>query len=258
VTTAAVTSAAGWGQQSWRPYPPQPARRNCTVCRGTGWRVSDVTGRNLASRCFCVRLKRRLLLRDGVRVPERYESCTLDRFVPASESQFEALAEAQRFVRKFPAPTRSLLFAGSSGVGKTHLAVGIILELLVHYQDSLLFVDVETLMRRPEEAAGSPDEFSVWERLEETALLVMDGIQEARPENARATRVESLIQRRRQTAKPLIVTETIHRHPGPFGRVRIARSPMGELLRGIKIVRLDGPDYRNSGGRASSLFGPTD
>jgi DNA replication protein DnaC len=56
-------------------------------------------------------------------VPQRFASRTLDTYEPVTPSQHRALNEARRFVA---GEIRSLVLIGPPGVGKTHLAAGIV------------------------------------------------------------------------------------------------------------------------------------
>jgi DNA replication protein DnaC len=97
-----------------------------------------------------VREERRLA---AAHIPERYRSCTLDTFDPAfkgaNPSLGMALLAARRFVEAYPVDTagKGLLFTGNIGVGKTHLAVGILRRLVRERGVRGLFCDYRELLR---------------------------------------------------------------------------------------------------------------
>jgi DNA replication protein DnaC len=97
-----------------------------------------------------VREERRLA---ATHIPERYRHCTLDGYKTTFENvhslQKEALVTARMFVRDYPAGTegRGLLFTGTIGVGKTHLAVGVLKRLVREKSVKGLFCDYRELLK---------------------------------------------------------------------------------------------------------------
>jgi DNA replication protein DnaC len=82
----------------------------------------------------------------------RYKDCTLDTFEiyhEADRTLSEALLTSRRFVDEYPAGTagKGLLFSGSMGVGKTHLAVGVLQRLVRERGAKGLFCDYRELLK---------------------------------------------------------------------------------------------------------------
>src|ERR1022692_310522 len=66
-------------------------------------------------------------------IPARFHDRTLDSYMPAADGQRRALAFAREYACNFRAAIetgRSAIFCGRPGTGKTHLAVGIGLEVM--------------------------------------------------------------------------------------------------------------------------------
>jgi DNA replication protein DnaC len=126
----------------------------CTICDGVGLvRVMDETGQWVSRACECqevVREERRLA---AARVPERYRHYTLDGYETAFRGADPTLGRAhltaRRFVEAYPVDTagRGLLFTGSIGVGKTHLAVGVLRRLVQERGVHGLFCDYRELLK---------------------------------------------------------------------------------------------------------------
>jgi DNA replication protein DnaC len=96
-----------------------------------------------------VREERRLA---AAHIPERYRGCSLDAysiFREADASLAKALRTARKFVEAYPVDTagKGLLFTGSIGVGKTHLAVGVLQRLVQERGVRGLFCDYRELLK---------------------------------------------------------------------------------------------------------------
>ena len=108
----------------------------CTICDGVGLvRVVDTTGHWVSRPCECQEMEREERRIAAAHIPERYRDCTLDTYEiyhGADRSLADALLTARRFVEDYPVDTagKGLLFTGSIGVGKTHLAVGVLQRLV--------------------------------------------------------------------------------------------------------------------------------
>jgi DNA replication protein DnaC len=89
---------------------------------------------------------------DAAHIPGRYRDCSLDSYEiyhGAHRSLGEALLTARRFVDSYPIDTagKGLLFTGSIGVGKTHLAVGVLQRLVRERGVRGLFCDYRELLK---------------------------------------------------------------------------------------------------------------
>jgi DNA replication protein DnaC len=126
----------------------------CPICNGVGLvRVVNGAGQWVSRACECqemVREERRLA---AARIPERYRHYTLDGYDPtfpgADPSLGRAHLTARKFVEAYPVDTagKGLLFTGSIGVGKTHLAVGVLRRLVQERGVKGLFCDYRELLK---------------------------------------------------------------------------------------------------------------
>ena len=126
----------------------------CEICDGVGLvRVVNASGQWGSRACECqemVREERRLA---AAHIPERYRHYTLDgyetAFRGADPSLGRANLTARKFVEAYPVDTagKGLLFTGSIGVGKTHLAVGVLRRLVQERGVKGLFCDYRELLK---------------------------------------------------------------------------------------------------------------
>jgi DNA replication protein DnaC len=126
----------------------------CPICDGIGLvRVKSDSGLWTSRPCDCQQSQREERRLGAAHIPERYRHYTLDGyetdFRGANSSLGKALLTARRFVDEFPHDTggKGLLFTGSIGVGKTHLAVGVLRRLIQEKGCKGLFCDYRELLK---------------------------------------------------------------------------------------------------------------
>ena len=130
---------------------PEP----CERCGGMGFTITEEPGGSRARPCPCRKrsargggLESRLA---AARIPRRYSECEFRNFAAYGEHAFSlanAKAVAMRYAEEYPLSDRGLLLMGPPGVGKTHLVVATLRQLLVEKGVPCLFVDVQDLLRR--------------------------------------------------------------------------------------------------------------
>lgn len=120
----------------------------CPDCGGSGWKPVPADGARRVERCQC-RLRTRVeRLLENARIPRRYQSCFLENYKtnPSHPSLAYAKAKAVSFVEQYPLDKTGLIFVGRSGAGKTHLAIGIIKELMERKAISCYFCGFQELL----------------------------------------------------------------------------------------------------------------
>jgi len=166
---------------------------NCHLCRGTGWKMvprPDGAG-NVAVACDCGAEDRAQRTMERARIPARYEHCDFESFstdVGVTPQQTQSLQQAklltQAFVRDYPGATeKGLLLLGPSGVGKTHLAVAALKELIRRGHGGL-FCDYRELLKEIQASynpASESTEMSVLEPVRTAEILVMDDLGASKP-----------------------------------------------------------------------------
>jgi DNA replication protein DnaC len=126
----------------------------CPICNGVGLvRAMDEAGHWVSRPCECQEMEREERRFAAAHIPERYRDCSLDTFDPAYHGAHrtlgDALQTARKFVEAYPVDTahKGLLFTGSIGVGKTHLAVGVLQRLVRERGVRGLFCDYRELLK---------------------------------------------------------------------------------------------------------------
>jgi DNA replication protein DnaC len=164
---------------SWSVLPPVD-QEICPLCNGTGWKLSEDNGLRSVTRCDCWResASRRLLAE--ARIPKRYHHCTLNDFITYDNETLEdALGRSRKLASEFPVVGRGLFFLGDPGVGKTHLAVAILKQVILTRGARGLFYDTRDLLkmiRGTYNALVKTTELDVLRPVMEVDLLVLDDL----------------------------------------------------------------------------------
>lgn len=116
----------------------------CQLCFGTGTWMHPDKGPIL---CDCRRSNTRDQLIKASRIPLLFRKCSFGSYHAASPSQRWAFNYAENLVKEYPDVGRGLLFMGSVGVGKTHLAVAILRELIEKKGVHCLFYESGSLLK---------------------------------------------------------------------------------------------------------------
>lgn len=148
----------------------------CAICFGTGMEIVEGKG---ARPCRCRNDNSLSSLMRAAKIPPRYAHCTLESFKSSSEQGSISWAHqaAKVFVRDFPAVDRGLLFVGNAGVGKTHLAVGILKEIINKYRCPCLFYECGSLFKEIQNSyseVSKTSELKLLAPVYEAELLVLD------------------------------------------------------------------------------------
>jgi len=152
--------------------------RTCSECKGSGWITTIIDGHKKCVRCRCYlnSQKERLLI--SARIPDRYQRCSIGNFETKGNPVFISVTDRIRqFVEFFPGDNKGLLLMGPIGVGKTHLAVGIIHYLIEDKNVPCLFYDFRELLndiRSTYDPDSQITERSIIQPLLNTELLVLD------------------------------------------------------------------------------------
>jgi DNA replication protein DnaC len=239
----------------------------CPVCGGSGWKSAGSERRVV--RCDCRVKVRADALLASARIPKRYEHCELSNFEFDGPHRHLAPARltAYKFVEEYPLDNTGLLFIGGIGVGKTHLAVGIIKELIVSKGTACLFYDYRELLKEIQNSYNDTvkaTELDVLRPVFETDVLVLDELGAVKPTEWVWDTVSLILNTRYNDNRTTIIT-TNYPDDGPrdsngnsdFARAqRAARGEtlgdrIGERMRSrlhemCRIIRMEGADFRQT------------
>jgi DNA replication protein DnaC len=172
------------------------ALENCTLCRGTGWKLvprTDGTRGSVAVACDCGMEERASRAMERACIPPKYKECDFESFATDlggewtsehARSLGQVKLLVQGFVRDYPAlDDRGLLLMGGPGVGKTHLAIAALRDLINRGHNGY-FCEYGSLLRQVQ-ASYRPDsdatEMSILDPVLKTEVLVLDDLGVIKP-----------------------------------------------------------------------------
>jgi DNA replication protein DnaC len=260
----------------------------CERCRGTGFDIAVVRGKDgeeieVARRCECQAPDiagapaRRL---EALRIPPRYEHCTFATFEVGEGStrlSREALAMVLRYCTAWDERGAAhandkglgLLFTGSNGTGKTHLAVAVLRELAESHGVRGQFWDYHELMREIRNSYNPTTAITEYELLEpviDLEVLLLDDLGAWKMTDWMNDTLFYILNRRYLARRPTLITTnypdrelsarelmdaeaTVRRE---YLVDRIGYRLRSRLLEACTVVRLDGPDRRQVALQASN------
>jgi DNA replication protein DnaC len=248
----------------------------CPLCGGTGWKTAlpGAGGSSKASierrvtRCDCRLRERAQLLLTAACIPRRYEHCELSSYTTDFPGAHPSLAmahvTASRFAQEYdPRDGMGFLIIGKIGTGKTHLAVGIIKELILDRGISCLFYDYRELLKEIQNsynAAVQTTELDVLRPVFDTDVLVLDELGAVKPTEWVWDTVSLILNTRYNDNRTTIITTNFEDQPaaGVNGSVSLARGAnrpetlgdrIGERMRSrlhemCRVITLEGADFR--------------
>jgi DNA replication protein DnaC len=229
------------------------AREDCALCRGTGWKLvarKDRTPGNMAVACECGLEERAGAVMERARIPKRYEHCDFESYVvdladgqtwtaQHEQSLKNAKLSVQGFLSNYPATEKGLLLIGPSGVGKTHLAVAGLKEL-VRRGHAGLFCDYRELLKEIQASynpASESTEMGVLEPVRTTEVLVLDDLGASKPSDWVRDIVGIVLNARYNEKRTTIITTNYLDTPQSEGEA--TRLPNGKLVAAIREDTLE-------------------
>jgi len=238
-----------------------------------GWRTIDRGNEREAVRCQCRVQGRAERLLAAAHIPARYEHCELGSFqYDAEDKHQKSIRDARflagRFVEEYPTDKTGLLFIGTVGVGKTHLAVGIIKALIREKGIHCLFCDYRELLKQIQNSYNpsvQATEMEVLRPVFDAEVLVLDELGAVRSTEWVFDTVNYILNSRYNDNQTTIITTNFPDGPedvnpeidnlrSPTAAERAARREtlgdrIGERMRSrlhemCKKVEIEGPDYR--------------
>ena len=253
----------------------------CERCRGTGFETvvaaaADGVAVETVRVCACRKLAAQpseSLLLERLRIPPRYQHCSLEGFNVDEKSSVKAAAlmKVMRYCKDYPSRGEKnsndrglgLLFTGSNGTGKTHLAVAALRELVAAHGVAGQFWDYHELLREIRNSYDPATAFTEYEVLEpiiNMEVLLLDDLGAWRITDWMNDTLFYILNKRYLATRPTLIT-TNYPDREPTARElsevdstlrreylvdRIGLRLRSRLLEGCAVIRLEGQDVRQA------------
>ena len=237
-------------------------KRECPLCGGTGWSPIEKGGWRAVEVCQCQKEQRGQQADARARIPKRYRDCDFESFDDLGNPSLQmALLKARGFVEQYPLVEKGRLFLGNPGVGKTHLTVAILKQLMAQEKAECLFYSFQELLqqiRNSYNPVSLSTETEVLRPVLETEVVAIDDLGANRISDWVEDTVTYILNYRYNEKKLTLLTsnlpdsseETQERSPSGKYRIgdtltdRIGKRVRSRLYEMCEVVQIAGKDFR--------------
>ena len=225
----------------------------CPLCHDTGWKLLHGRDAPRVVRCDCHREGVVAKMLAGARIQPRYRNCELaNLLIYPNERLVRAFKNAMEFAEAFPVVDKGLCLIGPHGIGKTHLAVGILKQVIRRTGARGLFYDTTDLLRLVR-STYSPDvraaEMDILRPVMDAELLVLDDIGKEKNSEWVEETMNLIVNTRYNQRRATIFTTNYEDTPDVTEfeslRVRVGTRIHSRLHEMCDFLEYDGADYRH-------------
>lgn len=249
-----------------KAVPPRPAMPAvvdfvldssiCHICGGTGMELVPGKG---ARKCECRKTVRGMNPVTAARIPAKYQNASFESYLLLDPHKERALKKAFDFTKQYPNVTQGLLLTGPVGVGKTHLAISILKELIETKNCDCLFYEFNALLKEIQGSynpATQASEMEILSPIMNVDLLVLDELGASKPTDWVRDTLGHIINSRYNNNKfTIFTTNYLDERPSDRDETledRIGIRTRSRLYEMCQTVVIKGDDFRRNFNRTAA------
>jgi DNA replication protein DnaC len=236
--------------------------QTCPICGGTEWKGVVSGSERRVTRCECFLQTQAKHLLAASEIPARYGECEFSNYeAGASEGITAAKIKIETWAAQYPLDRNGLLLIGPSGVGKTHLSVAA-LKQLMRKGAHCLFCDYRELLKKIQNSYNpsvQTTELDLLRPIFETEVVLLDDLGAVKPSEWVWDTVSLVLNARYNEKLTTIITSNFLDGPsaaaekvdGPrrASREETLGDRIGERMRSrlfemCRLLLVNGKDYR--------------
>ena len=233
-------------------------KSTCKLCGGSGWRQVAGSPSQQVTSCECRLQSRVQALMRGAEIPARYEGCDFTNYeTDVNQTLAKAKIILEGWAAEYPLIRSGLLLIGPSGVGKTHLCVALIKQL-IKKGVGVKFCDYRELLKQIQNSYNpsvQATELGVLRPVFDAEVLLLDDLGAVKPSEWIWDTVSLVLNTRYNNNLATIITTNFEDCPaagvGPPrpDRIETLGDRIGERMRSrlfemCRLVQVQGKDYR--------------
>ena len=181
---------------------------------------------------------------EHAQIPPRFRQCSFEEFyAPSDNSTLQmALVKARGFAEHYPMVEKGLLFMGNPGVGKTHLTVAILRQLMLQKGVECLFCSFPDLLEQLQESydpVALRTKAEILNPILDTEVVAIDDLGARRVTDWVEDTVTYILNHRYNQKKPTLLTSNLPDDPAeastrsPSGKVRVSDTLVDRI--GVRV-----------------------